>query len=422
MDTDYRALRQLFLHWLENPGHPLELDLTQDEYRTRVARARAEMSAHSLDALVVTSSAIGQWFTGRFEPHEWHDQCQARSTWYIVTPESDCLCMPPTTGGEHLNTTRRSTWVSEITAIAEVAEPPRTELWALEQMPEIFADLGVARGRLGFELGDCMTLGITTNDFLRLRELMPDAQLVDASPALRRLMSIHTEEEIRRLRRACEAADWVHREVPKVLRAGITERELAQGMAQRFSTHFGPEYAYDAMGHWDVRNVAGRDSITYHTRLADRVYRAGDLVARGYSGASYLGYGADIDRTWFVGVPPKAIADWYHTAWECSQAMIEVVAPGRTCAEIYEACISIERQHGRPKRQVGRVGHGLRNTGGLSVFPSNQTVLEPNMVISVEPMTNTEYGWITVEEQLLVTATGAEILNARAPEQLLCLT
>jgi Xaa-Pro aminopeptidase len=40
------------------------------------------------------------------------------------------------------------------------------------------------------------------------------------------------------------------------------------------------------------------------------------------------------------------------------------------------------------------------------------------MIISVEPMTSTEYGWITVEEQYLVTAAGAEILHDPAPEQL----
>jgi Xaa-Pro aminopeptidase len=40
------------------------------------------------------------------------------------------------------------------------------------------------------------------------------------------------------------------------------------------------------------------------------------------------------------------------------------------------------------------------------------------MVISVEPMSSTPYGWITVEEQYLVTATGREILHEPAPEQL----
>jgi Xaa-Pro aminopeptidase len=98
--------------------------------------------------------------------------------------------------------------------------------------------------------------------------------------------------------------------------------------------------------------------------------------------------------------------------------MADQIKPGNRCSDIYRACIEVEQRHGRPAREVGRVGHGLRNTGGLSVFPSNHTILEPNMIISVEPMTSTIYGWITVEEQYVVTATGAEILHEPAPEHL----
>src|SRR5690242_20604101 len=109
--ADYRGLRRLHEHWLTYPTYPLTRDFTKDEYDVRVNRARQEMAGHSLDALVITSSAVGGWFTGRREPHEWHDVCQARSTWYILTHDRDLLLMPPTTGGEHFSTTRRSSWV-----------------------------------------------------------------------------------------------------------------------------------------------------------------------------------------------------------------------------------------------------------------------------------------------------------------------
>ena len=78
----------------------------------------------------------------------------------------------------------------------------------------------------------------------------------------------------------------------------------------------------------------------------------------------------------------------------------------------------VERRHGLPERRAGRVGHGLRNTGGLSVHPDNHTVLEPNMVISVEPMFATEYGWFDLEDQYLVTASGREALHRTASPEL----
>ncbi|MDF3014930.1 MAG: Metallopeptidase family, partial [Thermomicrobiales bacterium] len=48
----------------------------------------------------------------------------------------------------------------------------------------------------------------------------------------------------------------------------------------------------------------------------------------------------------------------------------------------------------------------------------NHTVLEPNMVISVEPMFATDDGWFDLEDQYLVTATGRQILHTPATPDL----
>jgi Xaa-Pro aminopeptidase len=98
--------------------------------------------------------------------------------------------------------------------------------------------------------------------------------------------------------------------------------------------------------------------------------------------------------------------------------MAEAIAPGKRCSEVYAAGVAVERRHRLPERLTGRIGHGLRNTGGLSVHPDNHTVLQPNMVLSVEPMIATEDGWFDLEDQYLVTSTGSEILHAPAPEQM----
>lgn len=413
---DYRHLARIYDSWIDYPGYPLPKDFSPEEYALRLARARERMAREDLDALVVTSSVVGAWFTSLDEPHEWHDRCQARSTWFILTPTDDYLYMSPTAGGEHFNTTRRSTHVTHLRGIAERATWPRRELWALEQLPAIFAELGLERGRLGFELGDCMTLGISVNDFLRLRELLPNAQLVDGSSVIRYLMSVHTPEEIARVRAACQAGVWIHDQVPRVLREGMTERELLARLANTFAEHFAEGYAYQAAGGWDVRNPTTGDSNFFHAVVTDRVYQKGDLICRSTSGASYRGYPGDVDRVWYLGNPPDIVRHWYRTAWECNQAMAEEIRPGQRCSDVYAACARIEAKNGLPTREVGRVGHGIRNVGGLSIHPDNHTVLEPGMIISVEPMFGHAYGWYDLEDQYLVTPTGHEILHPPAPE------
>src|SRR5262245_42773216 len=202
---DFSYLHYDHARWLDFPGHRLPRDFPREEYELRVSRARSLMARTGLDALVITTQAVGHWFTSRLEPHEWHDRCQSRSAWYVLTHERDVLFMTPTSGGEHFSTTRRSIWVSDIRRIVERAPWPRREIWNVEQMAQELSELGLGRGRLGFELGDCMTLGLSFNDFSRLRELMPSASLDDGSAVIRNLMSTLTPFEIDLLERACSA-------------------------------------------------------------------------------------------------------------------------------------------------------------------------------------------------------------------------
>jgi len=415
---DYVRLGATFEHWADYPSYPLEHEFPKEEYLLRIDRARTFMKAAGLDALVVTSHAVGQWFLSSREPHEWHDQCQTRSAWYILTPDSDTLFMTPTAAGEHFNTTRRSTWVTQIRGIVERTDGSRAENWDIAQMPTVFQGLGLAHARLGFELGGCMTLGLSVEDFLRLRELLPQAQLVDGSSVFRRLLSVHTPLEIERTRIACAAGVWIHNQVPDVLRPRLTEREFVHRLARRFAEQFGDGYAYREEGGWDVRNPGTGDSNLYHAVLTDRVFKAGDQVSRGTSGASFRGYPADVDRIWYLGSPPDTVRRWYRIAWECNRAMAAAIKPGAECADVYAAHARIERAHGLPPRVVGRAGHGLRNTGGLSVHPDNHTVLEPGMILSVEPMFGTEHGWYDLEDQYVVTDSGADALHDLAPETL----
>ena len=416
MTFDWQKLARFSTEWIDYPTYGLEHEFSKEEYELRVSRARALMAQYGLDALVITSHTNGQWFTSSLEPHEWHDQCPARSTWYILTHESDYLYMTPTAIGEHFNTTRRSTWVTHIRTIVERTYWPRYEIWDIAQMPYIFADLGLERGRLGFELGDCMTLGISFNDFIRLRELLPHAELVDGSPVIRHLHSFPTPEEIKRVRIACEAGVWIHEQVPQVLRPGMTERAFRSELVSLFNSRYGDDYTYFPDGAWDIRNPEGVDSSFFHYPATDRVFRAGDTICRLVSGVVYRGYWADVDRVWHIGDPPEIVSRLYRCNWECVRAMEEQIKPGNTLSDIYAACARVERQFGLPERPAGRVGHGLRNTSGLSVHPDNYTVLEPGMLFSCEPMFGNEYGFFDLEDQYVVTETGYDRLSKPAPE------
>ena len=402
---------------LDYPSFPLARDFPHDEYELRVGRARELMAAADLDALVITSSIVGRWFTSSHEPHNWHDQAVCRSAWYILTPDADYLYTPPT-NNHNLNTQHRATWVTEIRPLVERGVWPRLETWGIDQMPGIFASLGLDRKRLGFELGDNMTLGISTNDFLRLQELMPGARFVDGSAVIRRLMTVQTPLEIERTRVACQAAVWIHDQVTRILRPGLTEREFLGALSAAFAARFGVEYSYRPTGNWDVRNESRGDYNLHHHIATDRVYRAGDQICRGTSGAWYLGYLGDVDRIWYLGDPPSVVRDAYRITWECNRAMAEAIKPGNLCSDVHAALVRVADHHRFPRPLAGRNGHGIHNTGDISVHPDNHTVLEAGMIVSVEPMFGNRYGYYDLEDQYLVTPTGREPLHELAPAEM----
>jgi len=202
---------------------------------------------------------------------------------------------------------------------------------------------------------------------------------------------------------------------------GVTERELADRLADAFRLHFKQGYSYRSEGGWDVRNERYGEYNTYHYPTTDRPYRIGDHVCRGTSGASFRGFMGDVDRMWYLGRPPDPVRKWHRWAFECNRAMTAAIRPGARCSDIYNAGARIDLAFGLPPPASGRRGHGLRHIGNLSVHQDNHTILEPGMIISVEPMHGNKYGYFDLEDQHLVTATGVECLHEPASDVLPCI-
>ncbi|HKM79074.1 MAG TPA: Xaa-Pro peptidase family protein [Candidatus Bathyarchaeia archaeon] len=420
---NHTALAHLYDACIDSPSMELGRDFPESEYKLRLKKTRELMSMHGIDALVVTTSTNGSYFTSKDRPHEWHNLCQTRAAFYILTIDNDYLYMTPGLGGEHLNSARRRTWVTNIRSVLErFRDNDRIELWSIEYMVESFKELGLSKARLGWELGDCQTLGMSYNDFNEFRRRMPDGQFLDASPILRKLHQIPTPLQIDRIRKACVAAVKMHEQVVDIVRVGMTEREFAKKMDERFEQlRFDEGYIYHMFGYHDVRNPRHPEmNLISKTKLTDRPFFDGDVFNRNTSGMSYLGQDADIDRTFYVGrSPPANVAKWYRVASKCNEAMAETLKPGVRCSEVFEAENKVTKENGLPVRLVGRNGHWA-NPSGLSIHPDVKIMLEPGMVISTEPTLIEDFGYIDIEDIYLITANGCERLHSMAPSEIPC--
>jgi Xaa-Pro aminopeptidase len=152
----------------------------------------------------------------------------------------------------------------------------------------------------------------------------------------------------------------------------------------------------------------------------DRATRPGDLLIVD-TGTTYDGYFCDFDRNFAFGEPSDAAKRAHETLWRASAAGIAAARPGATASDVWRAQAAVLEAGGSLGSNVERLGHGLglRLTESPSNTPGDDTLLEPGMVLTIEPgMAHRPGCMIVHEENLVVREGGAELLTRRAAREL----
>ena len=131
-------------------------------------------------------------------------------------------------------------------------------------------------------------------------------------------------------------------------------------------------------------------------------------------GAFWQGYASDMTRMVHVGPADAHYKKAYRAVLEAQLAGVAAVRPGATAAAVDRATRRTLKQHGLEREFVHSTGHGL----GLEIHEgprlgkSDKTKLEMGMTITIEPGIYIEgWGGIRIEDTVLVTANGCEILT-----------
>ncbi len=157
-----------------------------------------------------------------------------------------------------------------------------------------------------------------------------------------------------------------------------------------------------------------------HSRglATDRRIEKGDMVWVDM-GARVNDYCADFSRAAVVGGPTDQQKRMQDLVVGVTAKGVERARPGVPVAEIVSACNEEMKRRGQEMTFVaGRIGHGMgiNNTEPPHVALYDPTVLEPGMVITVEPGIIEPYGTFHVEENLIVTEQGPEATSTASRE------
>jgi len=243
-------------------------------------------------------------------------------------------------------------------------------------------------------------------DKLKGLVLKPVPDLVDA------LRRVKDEDEINTIRVACGLADRGFEYLLTILKPGVTEREVAADLE-----HFLKRSGADKEG-FDTIVASGERSAMPHGRASDRALREGDFITFDF-GARVNGYNSDITRTVVLGRASDRQREVYAVVLEAQLAGLAAIRAGASGKAVDAVARDLIARRGYGENFGHGLGHGLGRKvhDHRALTPHEDVTLEAGMVITVEPGVYVEgWGGVRIEDDVLVTDTGCEILTHATKE------
>lgn len=280
-----------------------------------------------------------------------------------------------------------------------------------QHLADALADRGLAHGRIGIEMS-----ALSAADFPALAEALAPARLVDAAEVPARLKMVKTGAEIALLRQAVELAEVGIAAVRDAIAPGVSRDMLATVWGQAIAAAQGDR---PLTGAWDYISV-GADPWG-----GNATCRPGDLVKVDV-GCLMAGYTSDSGRTFSVGAASARAAAVHAALLAGFRAGMALLGPGVALRDVHRATTAAIHGAGLAGYSRGHFGHGLGASLGSEEWPfisaSTSVVAEPGMVLAFEcPFYVTGMGGFIIEDQVLITATGAEPMNS-LPHDLLAVS
>jgi Xaa-Pro aminopeptidase len=164
---------------------------------------------------------------------------------------------------------------------------------------------------------------------------------------------------------------------------------------------------------------------------SDYALNDGDLVLMD-GGAVFGGYVTDYIRQACVGHPTDEQLSFFAITVEANDAAIAAIRPGVSGADVYEAAMDVfDRRDVRKYTVNNIIGHGVGMDihevpwlGERDTVYTSGTILQPGMVVCVEPVfarandPERKKGTWIVEDKVLITETGHEVLTANLSKEL----
>lgn len=256
------------------------------------------------------------------------------------------------------------------------------------------------------------------------------SRLISAEPVIGALRGRKTPEEIRRIKAAVRSTEELYQEAIDYLRPGRTEIEINAFLVERTKQR-------GLVTAWEEESCpmvnAGPESIPGHAAPTELKVKPGQLIHFDF-GVRQEGYCSDMQRVVYVlkageTEAPEPVRRGFETIWASICAALKLMKPGALGVDIDAAARKVVTDAGYPDYMHGtghHLGSAVHDGGGLigpmwEKYGNTPLVpLEAGNVFTLEPGLDVPgYGYISTEEDVLVTESGAEFLGKPQTELIL---
>jgi len=300
-------------------------------FNERMERARAQLEAQGVDALLLSVGADLPYLTG------YEAMPLERLTMLVVTRDGTAKMVVP--GLEAPRVTERDDF--ELLPWGETEDPL-----------DIVVDLLGAATNIA--IGDTTWATFVVG----LIDRAPQLRFRSAADVMTPLRAVKTADEIKRLRAASHAVDRIagrlqRGEIPLV---GRTEAEVSAELGRQIIDE----------GHRVVNFAivaAGENAASPHHDAGERIIERDEVVLCDFGGTMYgddgVGYCSDITRCVFTGTPPSEFVELYDILFAAQAASVEAATVGTPAEDVDRAGRAIIDEAGFGEYFVHRTGHGI---------------------------------------------------------------
>ncbi len=348
-------------------GSKVPLPFSDKEYENRLKGLRKIISEQKLDAVILTSMQNIAYYSGFL-------YCSfGRPYGCVVTSEKNTV----------------------VSANIDAGQPGRrcygenliyTDWQRNNYLKTIVSLLGKVK-RVGIE-NDHLTI----ERFQSLRDSLGNPELVDVGFSTMLQRMIKSEEEIALIKSGAKIADIGGEALVKEIKIGASEIDIAMAGRDAMEKAIAKFHPNSELRDTWVWFQSGINTDGAHNPLTTRKLKTGDILSLN-TFPMISGYYTALERTLFL----KEIDDASLKAWEANVKVhrrgLELIKPGVKCSEITAELNNLYSELGYIHRRTFGYGHSFGilshyygREGKLELREDIETILEPNMVISMEPM------------------------------------